>query len=255
MILSALTHIGTKRQTQQDAILVNGHLLTDGILTLENQEVVTCFVADGVAGSTDGAFASQYVLEEINNIAFGKDWMLNVSRLLKVNQQLTRLNATNDADSSTTLCGIIYDGKDLQIFQAGDCEIYLLRGKHFIPLASVHNDSVENIKKRYPGISPEQAYEEAANTITSFFGSQVSQLRFDMDWQRRIKLPAVNGVQSNDKIIICSDGLFKSISKNELLDIFAAEPNHANFPNKILETSKANGAIDNLSLIVIEDLV
>lgn len=253
MQISALTHIGTKRQTQQDAILVNGNLLTDGMLTLENQEVVTCFVADGVAGSTDGAFASRYILGQISEIVFDDDWMLNVSKLQKINQRLNRLNAENGANSASTLCGIIYNGKDLQIFQTGDCELYLLRGDHFIPLASVHNESVENIKKKYPGISLEQAYEKANNTITSFFGSQTPHLRFDLDWQRRIKLPAVNGVQPNDKIIICSDGLFKSISKGELLTIIEEHGDKHKMLVTILKKSKNNGAIDNVSMVMIED--
>lgn len=85
MIISALTYIGTQRATQHDANLVNGNLLTDGSMVLENQEIATCFVADGVAGFTDEAFALKDILDQINKIAFGGDWMINISKLLRIN--------------------------------------------------------------------------------------------------------------------------------------------------------------------------
>lgn len=210
-------------------------------------------MADGVASSSDGAFAAQFILNELKAVQFKKDWNENVAALLNVNQTLLKLNAENGTNSASTLCGIYNTGNEFQVFQAGDCEVYIIRNDRFIPLAPMHNESVDNIKKKYPGISTEQAYEKAANTITSFYGSQLPQLRFDQDWKRRLSLPAINGIQTNDKIVICSDGLFKSISKKELKEILKNIEDRNKAMTNVIELSKNNGAVDNLSLIVIED--
>lgn len=242
-------HIGTKRTVQQDAILLNQKLLSEGQISIESKGQISCFVADGVASSSDGAFASNFVLNEIAKIHFSELWHENVLSIREVNLDLINRNATNGQNAATTLTGIYINGDDVQVFQAGDSEIYLIRNNRFLPLATVQNETVDNIKKKYPGISLTQAYEKAANTLTSFLGSQVNRLRFDEDWKRRIHLPAINGLQKSDKILICSDGLFKAISKTEFATLLI---DLNTLPHELNNWIVKHGAPDNVSLILLE---
>jgi serine/threonine protein phosphatase PrpC len=250
--ISTFTHPGSLRPTQQDAVLVNGEKLNEGSKILENQKEIKCFVADGVAGSSDGAFASKFVLEEISGIEFSDIWEENLIKLREINHRLIRINAERGQNSATTLCGVFLKEGIIQVFQSGDTELYLIREGKFIPLAAVHNESVENIKKKYPGISLEQAYEKAANTLTSFWGSQVDRLVFDKDWKRRISLPAIDGIKSGDQLLICSDGLFKCMNKREFYEIINSDLN-SNLEEELLKIIGKNKAPDNLSFILLEN--
>ena len=61
-IISAFTHKGTVRDSNQDCILVNGQLLDVGQVHLTEQVDCFCFVADGVGGNKGGDFASRAIL-------------------------------------------------------------------------------------------------------------------------------------------------------------------------------------------------
>jgi serine/threonine protein phosphatase PrpC len=63
--ISSFTHIGTKRQINQDRILANDKILSDGFYSLDNQTSCFCFVADGIGGGLAGEIASQFVLDAI----------------------------------------------------------------------------------------------------------------------------------------------------------------------------------------------
>lgn len=252
MVISALTYIGTDRKLQQDAVLIENELITDGILVKENIKVACCFVADGVSGSSDGAFASTFVLKGIQNLSFFSTWENNVRKLKSLNQQFINHILKLGQNSATTLSGIFFTNEGLQIFQAGDSEIHLIRGGAFFPLAATHNETVENIMKNYPGINLDQAYEKASNTLTSYFGSQTDHLVFDIDWKRRIKLPIINGIQKNDRILISSDGLFKSITRVQLKEIIFSDIEKLEMLEKVKQKTIQYGSPDNLSLILIE---
>lgn len=252
MNIAGFTYKGTSPQSQQDAICINGIFSNDGSLQT-SESIARCFVADGVGGSTSGSFASQYVLNQIKDFDF-PNWGDSVIFLRNVNADLISQNTANRSDSATTLAGCVYNGNEWLFFQAGDSEIYLIRKSigRLVPLVGSHNETPENIKKKFPGLSPEKIYEIAANTITSYFGGKTHLLRFDVDWQRRLALPAIKGIQPNDKILICSDGLFKSIGQKDLMEAIVNTNNVAEICTQIQQFTQQQGAPDNVSMILID---
>ena len=251
--IAAFTYIGTQRPTQQDAMLVNEILLTEGKIELTNQLEIKCFVADGVGGSADGAFASQFVLDKIRETSFVEYWKF-VEQLREINKYLISQNNEGKGNTATTLSGVIFRDESFHFFHAGDSEIYLLRAERVLPLSVSQCKQVdEQFKSANPGYSLEQLHEKARNTITSYLGGYSPQLRLDADWKRKIELPQIKGVQPGDVILICSDGLFKSVSQTDIKKkLYRENKSIFETSDELRTLSEKHGAEDNVSMILIE---
>lgn len=228
--ISAFTHVGTVRETNQDSILVNGHLLNKGEVHLSGQEGCFCFVADGVGGAKGGDFASWFVLE---NIAAGQDKLLMDAEqtLTAINYRLIdeTIHDINLQGCCTTLSGLLITNNHFKIIHAGDSEIWLLRNDMFFKITRDHvlDETVKN--------SP----------ITSYFGGLDNYLRLDFE-------TSIHDSLADDLFLICSDGLFKSINLKIVKSILKSQKDLAPKAEKILENCLLVGAEDNISVILIQ---
>ncbi len=230
--ISAFTHVGTERPTNQDHILVNTHLLNDGEIHLLNQNDCCCFVADGVGGNQAGEFASHFILEKIKSVS-PSDFP-ELDQLVSIfNHQLIQETTSNNLlkGSATTLTGLIANEHYAKIIHAGDSQMWLLRNDMFFQLThdQVLNEAVEN--------SP----------ITSYLGGYDDQLKFDLD-------SPINELLVGDVLLICSDGLFKSLNYKMLKSILKADKDLATKAKKILENCLQIGAVDNVSVILVHQV-
>ncbi len=228
--ISAFTHVGTVREFNQDNILVNGQLLNEGEVHLKDQENCCCFVADGVGGNKAGDFASHYVLEKLKAAT---DYNFqNLDQILQgINEQLineSKLNAEIEG-TATTLTGLIADNSYFQIIHAGDSQIWLLRNEMFFQIT---NDQVLD-------------EDEKNSSITSYFGGLDNYLKFDMNI-------SIHETLVEDIFLICSDGLFKSLSHKIVKTILKADKDIETKSIKILENCLQSGAEDNTSIILIQ---
>jgi len=228
--ISAFTHTGTVRDSNQDHILVNGQLLNEGEVHLIEQEKCFCFVADGVGGNKGGDFASYFVLARIK--AEQDKLLLDAEQILKsINNKLIE-DTSNDIKLKgccTTLTGLLVQNDLFKIIHAGDSEIWLMRNDMFFKIT---NDQVldETIKN-----SP----------ITSYFGGLANFLKLDCDTS--IHEPLID-----DLFLICSDGLFKSLNQKIVKSILKADKDLETKAKKILENCLHAGAEDNISVILIQ---
>jgi protein phosphatase len=228
--ISAFTDIGTLRKKNQDSILVNNQFTNEGFINLSNEAFISCFVADGVGGNRAGEFASKFILEKLINMDL--DSILTEDNYFsQINDELIALSQQNInlTGTATTLSGIVYFNSKLKIVHSGDSEVWLLRNDSFIKLT---NDQVLNTQIQN---SP----------ITSYFGGNESYLTLDKD----IFLDDIN---VNDKIVICSDGLFKTLNQKQVKSIINADKALAEKTKKILQSALQNNAEDNLSVILID---
>lgn len=227
--ISAFTHIGTVRKSNQDNILVNGKLLNEGEVHLLDQDNCICFVADGVGGNKGGDFASFFVLDRIK--AGQKKLLIDAEQLLKsINNELI-VNTRNDIKLNgccTTLTGLLVQNDFFKIIHAGDSEIWLMRNDMFFKIT---NDQVldETIKN-----SP----------ITSYLGGLVDYLKLDQSI-------SIQETLVGDIFLICSDGLFKSLNHKIVKSILKADKDLETKAKKILDNCLQSGAEDNTSIILI----
>jgi protein phosphatase len=231
--ISAFTHIGTLRQQNQDRILVQNHVLQDGIHSWLNATTCTCFVADGIGGNLAGDVAAQFVLEQIQT-QMALTQSLSKETLAQIlNDINVRLIEMGDAQSETrgmgtTLAGLVIRDDFLEIISAGDSPVWLLRGDLFFQLttAQVMNPLEEN--------SP----------LISYFGGLHNELQLLFNEHLREILP-------DDLFLICSDGLFKALEVKQVKVILS---NNQTLPQKaefLLKKALENGAEDNVSCILI----
>ncbi len=228
--ISAFTHRGTSRDTNQDCILVNGSVLSEGKIHLEQETTCHCFVADGVGGNREGGFASRFVLEKLNDL-LKEDLYGLEERLYRVNVELLETSGSDVSlkGTATTLSGLIMSKKMFHVVHAGDSQIWLLRGDVLFQttIDQVLDDSVEN--------SP----------ITSYFGGFEDRLRFDDSTTSIEPLPG-------DIFLICSDGLFKSLKPRIVKSILKADREMSVKSDVLLENCLQKGAEDNTSAIIIK---
>jgi len=226
--ISAFTHVGTNRTTNQDCILVNGYLLNEGEIHLKSQEYLLCFVADGVGGNKGGDFASYFVLRKINEKQ--ENLIMDTIPFLKnINKSL--IDETKDDiylnGCGTTLSGFFIDNGIIKMIHAGDSEIWLMRNEMFFKITKdqVLDETVRN--------SP----------ITSYFGGIEDNLELDLPVQE---------ILDKDIFLICSDGLFKSLKPKIVKSILNADKDLETKAKKILENCLQFGAEDNISVIIIQ---
>jgi len=230
--ISAFTHVGTVRESNQDHILVNGKLMNEGEIHLENQVKCFCFVADGVGGNKAGDFASFFVLEKLK---FVLDFSFPDIKetLQKINEKLLLTSSANIElmGSATTLTGLAIEESTFQILHVGDSQIWLLRNDMFFQITKdqVLDDSIKN--------SP----------ITSYFGGFENNLNL---YQNN----SIHETYVGDIFMICSDGLFKSLNHKIIKSILKADKDLETKANKILENCLHAGAEDNTSVIIIQQI-
>jgi len=228
--ISAFTHVGTLRESNQDNILVNGLLLNKGEVLLPEQDRCFCFVADGVGGNKAGKFASNFVLEKLKVLSGAnpenlEQLLIHINHLLLCESQANiKIKGT-----ATTLTGLVCKDATFKIIHAGDSQIWLLR-----------NDMFFKITKDHVLLEDDQN-----SPITSYFGGESNCLIFDTG-------VAVDETLIDDVFLICSDGLFKSINIKFIKSILKAETDWKIISNKILEKCLQSGAPDNISLILIQ---
>jgi len=228
--ISAFTHVGTVRETNQDHILVNGQLLNEGEVHLIEQDKCFCFVADGVGGNKGGDFASYFVLDRIK--AEQDKLLIDAEQLLKgINNKLIE-DTSNDIKLKgccTTLTGLLVQNDFFKIIHTGDSEIWLMRNDMFFKITKdqVLDETVMN--------SP----------ITSYFGGFDDYLKLDQNI-------SIHETLVEDIFLICSDGLLKSLNQKIVKSILKADKDLETKAKKILENCLRAGAEDNTSVILIQ---
>lgn len=227
--ISGFTNKGTKRTLNQDGIFVNGTTLYDGEIHLNDQKNCICFVADGVGGSNSGEYASHFVLEGLRNINFNSI-SETINSINCLNEELisSSINDIKLRGSSTTLTGIHINDLLFHVFHVGDSQLWLLRNNMFFKITT---DQVLD--------------QEVVNSpITSYLGGTKKNLIFgEIDFSTKVEV--------DDTFLICSDGLFKSLTMKVVKSILSSGRTIEDKSRKILENSLTQGSDDNVSVILI----
>ena len=227
--IAAFTNKGTIRTINQDRILVNGTLIENGTLSLEQQSSCVCFVADGVGGNKRGEFASQFVLDALKKELCG-DFDELTKRLRKINSDLieTSKKDVSIEGTATTLTGLYIDSDKFFVINVGDSELWLLRQNMF----SKH--------------TTDQAADEMPNSpIISYFGGSEDNMSPEIGI-------SLDSSEDNDCYLLCSDGLFKSLSFEEVKSVLQESNSVTEKINILMERSLSKGAPDNISVILMQ---
>ncbi len=232
-----------KRESQQDSAYIAADDLS-----------VFAVVCDGMGGYEGGQLASKTAIEAYTeyyeHFGTGKDnlWMQRAVR--DIDEIVYRLadDTGRRLGAGTTLVSIRIDGNDLSWMSVGDSRIYIIRGSEMSALTSDHNYFFDLNRKRQSGLISEEEYrKESVNgeALISFLGMGGLTL---MD-TNETPLTLISG----DIILICTDGLYRSVSDADLLKAARETDKADSFSAELrkLIDKRNNPGQDNYTYIII----
>ncbi len=227
------THVGTARKVNEDACL-------------ERPEIGLWAVADGMGGHAAGDVASTMVVDSLRDLSLSEDQNSLINdiegRLQGVNSQLRRYARSQGPGTivGSTVAAFAGFGTKAICLWAGDSRIYRLRDSGLQQLTRDHSQ-VEELVALGMLNRDEAATHRERNVITRAVGAGP-----ELEIELRI-----DELQAGDYYVLCSDGLNKAVSDEEIATIML-NSNVEETVRALLRLSLIRGARDNVTLVVIE---
>jgi serine/threonine protein phosphatase PrpC len=232
-----LSHIGQKREENQDAFSI-----------VVDHDQGLFMVCDGMGGASGGALASAMVSR-----AFSEGWSRQAvahpvdavrSIVTSSNREIYSLGKRNPAleGMGTTVSGLVLNSDMLLICNVGDSRVYRLRGNSIAQLTQDHTLVGELLESG--ALTPEQAEQSpVSHMLTRSVGPAID---INVDCYL-FEEPPRNG----DVYVICSDGLYNSISSAEIGFVLGEYKLHDALEH-LVGLANMRGGSDNITGIVIE---
>ena len=218
-------------------------------------------VCDGMGGYNGGATVSAVAVD-----AFLKDytespfWIEPSAKMIELSKSADTLvcnycsekSDKHDFHAGTTLVSIYIKKKDLYWCSVGDSRAYLFRNGELVQLTQDQNYKAVLQGKRNAGVITEEEYQteiSKGEALISYLGiGNLNLIDFN-----EVKLD----LQSNDRIIIMSDGLYKLLSDDEISRIIENFTNVGDALQALELKARKNAkneqiSRDNMTVIVIK---
>lgn len=226
------SHIGYVRKDNQDRYLIR-----------ELSDIIILAVADGIAGCPGGELAAQTVIDETKNFKFSpkkiKDDLGMV--LVKAEERIQHLvdkNSDLEGMGTTATIVALYKNKVFWI-HVGDTRLYLLHDTKIKQITTDHTFIQDLINDG--SISFEQAKNHPLrNMLDQCVGMgepQPDSGVFNMD--------------TNDQLLLCSDGLTKHVSDLQIESILNTNSTRLAV-QQLIQAALKSGGIDNVTVIIKE---
>jgi serine/threonine protein phosphatase Stp1 len=227
------THIGMVRQRNEDSVL-------------DRAEIGLWAVADGAGGHERGDYASARIVEALAAI----DAAYSGARLVQeVRASLDRVNNELRAKATmlgpnalicTTVVALLIDAGEARVLWAGDSRLYLMRAGRLRQLTR-DQSYVQDLVDRGEITREEAAGHPLSNIVTNLVGGS-DELILEERNER---------LETGDLLLLCSDGLSGSVNDAEIAEVLGAY-GVSTAADRLIERALAQGARDNVSVVVVE---
>ena len=227
------TDTGLRRKRNEDAVLGGGWISQshNGVLTemrMQPGAPFVCAVADGMGGHVGGDVASRTALQMVATMSPGWTGADDISASLAyVSDWIHDMGRESElAGLGTTIAGVCLTTDELLVFNIGDSRVYEL-GSESLDQLSV-DDSV---------------FDEAGrptNIITQSLGQGIPVTA------HVTSMPLHNG-----SFLMCSDGVHGQMEHHDLQAATSCS-DRADGAAVIIGTTRANGAADNFSFVLLD---
>lgn len=225
---AAQTHRGHRRHANEDAVL-------------DRPEFRLWAVADGLGGHFGGRLASRAVIRALSFARLPEalaDRVDAIDDLLQaMNARLRRrgLLAGRNGVMGTTVAVLTVQDSAAVVLWAGDSRLYRLRDGKLELVTRDHSPLQDRLEDAE---APEDA--DDSHVVTRAVGCH-SSLHLDV---------AVLDVRPGDTFLLCSDGLYRELARDELAAALPGE-DVAHVAATLLDRCLAGPAPDNVSLVVV----
>ena len=235
------------RKSQQDSSYLNVE---------EGGDMALAIICDGMGGLQGGEQASQEAVKtfvedfEVIRQQENNYYHFFQSEVEKIDKKVAELTDDDGVflDAGTTLVAVAIKNGWMQWISVGDSKIYIIRKNDMVCVAKEHNYLNMLNEQLLNGEITEEEYaaeQVRGAALTSYIG------------MGNVSMMEMNHVQfelmDEDIILLCSDGLYKAIPEERILEIVKEDPYHIDETlNKLQREAKAASirSQDNTSIIM-----
>lgn len=226
----AIESIAGQRPYQEDSVLAE--TMVDGRTLIA--------VADGMGGHAAGEVASALALETVT-AAIAEGQPLGDAFRLANSRVHDMASEPGKQGMGTTLVAVLTDGDAFSVANVGDSRVYLISGEGIRRLTEDHSFVAEAMRRG-------QTEEEAMATpwrdaLTRSIGT---------DAEVEVDVFGPFPVEADSAFLICSDGLYKTLSDEEIRDLFAKSRGARGAAQTLVSAALDNGSDDNISVAIAE---
>ena len=268
--IAALTHPGA-RANNEDAYVVCrlGRYLERVSSNLSEADLPARYedsghlliVVDGVGGAAGGEVASRTaLLSLVGEVVRSPKWALKLDDPATRENEIRELDERTRAylqhmhavirerqaqdpryeDMGTTFTSAYTVGDDLFISHVGDSRAYVLTRGRLVCITRDHTVAQEYADLGRLGQSDVAAH-PLSHVLTRALGAGTDKLEFDTHHR---------DVDDGDRLLLCSDGLTKVASEEDIASSLTANPASEDACRALVELALARGGPDNITVIV-----
>lgn len=241
MVVSALSHIGSVREYNEDSMFAS-----------EDSTIPLFIVADGMGGHKAGEVASSMAIDiiveefkennkELNNPNDIKGFIKNaMERANALVYKKSLIEAKCDGMGTTVILAYYLDNK-FYIGHVGDSRAYKISEDGINQLTDDHTLVNELIKKGSITESEAENHPQR-NIITRALGSSIG-----------IKIDILEvDFSKGDVLILCSDGLYNMVDDGKILQAIEKNQSLDQAVKFLIDLANENGGKDNITVIAIK---
>jgi protein phosphatase len=235
----SITDIGEKRQINQDYVFCE----ENSIGGLPNLFIV----ADGMGGHNAGDYASRFCVEVFTERIRANQQKTPIGMISDALQYtndllLEEANAKNDLQGmGTTFVAATIIDSNLYVANVGDSRLYVIRDG--IKQITEDHSLVEEMVKTGEIERKDVRFHPNKNIITRALGANSTVIPdyFEVE------------LNSEDTVLLCSDGLTNMMDDREIMDIVRQYPDDLELTAKTLVVkANENGGKDNISIVIVK---
>lgn len=226
----AVESIAGQRPYQEDSVLAQN--LTDGRLLVA--------VADGMGGHAAGEVASALALETLVSALEAGSELDDAFVMANATVHEMAKDPGKQGMGTTMVAALVEDGEYL-IANVGDSRGYLMSGDGIRQLTDDHSFVAEAVKR---GQSEAEAMATPwKDALTRSIGTEP---------EVEVDLFGPFPVKGDTALLICSDGLYKTLSDDDLRQIYSQSGGPRGAAQSLVSAAYDSGSDDNISVVIAE---
>lgn len=234
----AYTDKGINKKANDDRIMIDNNLLEKDLCSGSKENELVSIVCDGVGSTVFAAQAAEMVAESFReyNASESSPHILT-KHLNQVNQLIVeeQKRIEKECSMASTVAGIILFDEKYVAFNLGDTRIYKL-GEDTLSLIS-HDHTVGNENNFL-------FWSNSGNkdALTRYMGG---------DGMTCYPFYKTGTIGDRSVFLICSDGIYKSVSDREIKRVLISESSIDEKINELFQLAVDGGSTDDISIVII----